>query len=254
MIYLTALCDDEAAELNKTEIILNEYEQEHPEVEFIIERFESADELIYRIEDNNYAPDLIFMDIFMPGPGGAADSLGMDAAKKMRDMGSRAKLFFLSTSREYALEAFDVEAFQYLLKPISQERLFGVLDRFLESEEEERKRCILLKKEGRFVKVAVNDIIYCEAQGKTQCLYFADGRESWQRLTMMELYELLSPYQEFVKIGAAFIVNLEYVDSLSAQDICLTNGRKIYLPRGAYKGLREQYFNYFCKTCENEKC
>ena len=249
MTYLTALCDDETAELNKTEKILNDYEQEHPEVDFIIERFESADELIYRIEDKNYAPDLILMDIYMPGPGGVSDSLGMEAAKKLRDMGSRAKLFFLTTSREFALEAFDVEAFQYLLKPISQERLFGALDRVLESEEEERKRYILLKKEGRFVKVAVNDIVYCEAQGKTQCLHFSDGGEYRQRMTMMELFELLSPYQEFAKIGVAFIVNLEYVDSLSAQDICLTGGRRIYLPRGAYKGLREQYFNYFCKTC-----
>lgn len=248
MTYLTALCDDETAELNKTEKILNDYEQEHPEVDFIVERFESADELIYRIEDKNYSPDLIFMDIYMPGPGGVSDSLGMEAAKKLRDMGSKAKLFFLTTSREFALEAFDVEAFQYLLKPISQERLFGALDRVLESEEEERKRYILLKKEGRFVKVAVNDIVYCEAQGKTQCLHFSDGGEYRQRMTMMELFELLSPYQEFAKIGVAFIVNLEYVDSLSAQDICLAGGRKIYLPRGAYKGLREQYFNFYCRN------
>ena len=248
MTYLTALCDDETAELNKTEKLLNAYEQEHPEVDFMIERFESADELIYRIEDKNYAPDLIFMDIFMPGPGGVSDSLGMEAAKKLRDMGSRAKLFFLSTSREYAVEAFDVEALQYLIKPISQERLFGVLDKFLDNEEEERKRCILLKMEGRLVRVPVTDIVYCEAQGKTQRLHFADGRESQQRMTMMELFDLLSPYQEFVKIGAAFIVNLEYIDSLSAQDICLTGGRKIYLPRGAYKGLREQYFNYYCRN------
>lgn len=248
MTYLTALCDDESAELNKTEKILNAYEQEHPEVNFVIERFESADELIYRIEDINYAPDLIFMDIFMPGPGGVSDSVGMEAAKKLRDMGSRAKLFFLTTSREYALEAFEVEALQYLLKPISQERFFGVLDKFLESGEEERKRCILLKMEGRLVRVPVTDIVYCEAQGKTQCLHFTDGRESRQRMTMTEFFDLLSPYQEFVKIGAAFIVNLEYIDSLSAQDICLTGGRQIYLPRGAYKGLREQYFNYYCRN------
>ncbi|MDE6213766.1 MAG: DNA-binding response regulator, partial [Lachnospiraceae bacterium] len=64
MTYLIALCDDETVELNKTEKILNDYEQEHPEVDFMIECFESADELIYRIEDKNYAPDLIFMDIF----------------------------------------------------------------------------------------------------------------------------------------------------------------------------------------------
>lgn len=247
MIYLTALCDDEITELNKTEKILNAYVQQHPEVDFVIEHFQNAGELLYRIEDSNYAPDLIFMDIFMPGPGGVSDSLGMEAAKKLRDMGNRAKLFFLTTSREYALEAFDVDAAQYLIKPVAEDRLFGVLDRFLENEREEQKRYILLKVEGRFMRVAVNDIVYCEAQGKTQCLYFADGGECRQRMTMTELYELLSPYREFVRIGAAFIVNLDYIESLSAQDIHLTDGRKIYLPRGAYKGLREQYFNYYCR-------
>lgn len=249
MTYLTALCDDEILELNKTENILNAYERKHPEVDFITERFENAEELLYRIEDGNYAPDLIFMDIFMPGPRGESDSTGMAAAKKLRDMGCRAKLFFLTTSGEYALEAFDVNASQYLIKPVTQERMFDVLDMFLESQEDEKKKYILLKVEGRFVKVAVNDIIYCEAQRKIQCIHLADGGEYLQRMTMTELGEILSDYREFVKVGSAFIVNLEYIDSLNARDICLSDGKKIYLPRGAYKGLRERYFNYYCRTC-----
>lgn len=249
MTYLTALCDDEAEELNKTEKILNAYEKKHPQTDFIIECFESADELLYRMEDRNYAPDLIFMDIFMPGPGGISESMGMTAAKKLRNMGSRARLFFLTTSREYALEAFDVNASQYLLKPITQEKMFDVLDTFLESEEEEKKKYILLKVEGRFVKVAVNDIVYCEAQGKIQYIHLAEGGEYLQRMTMTELGAILSDYGEFVRVGSAFIVNLEYVDSMNARDVCLAGGKKIYLPRGAYKGLRERYLNYYCRNC-----
>lgn len=249
MTYLTALCDDETEELNKTEKILNAYEKKHPQTDFIIECFESADELLYRMEDRNYAPDLIFMDIFMPGPGGISESMGMTAAKKLRNMGSRARLFFLTTSREYALEAFDVNASQYLLKPITQEKMFDVLDTFLESEEEEKKKYILLKVEGRFVKVAVNDIVYCEAQGKIQYIHLAEGGEYLQRMTMTELGAILSDYGEFVRVGSAFIVNLEYVDSMNARDVCLAGGKKIYLPRGAYKGLRERYLNYYCRNC-----
>lgn len=249
MTYLTALCDDETEELNKTEKLLNAYEKKHPQTDFIIECFESADELLYRMEDRNYAPDLIFMDIFMPGPGGISESMGMTAAKKLRNMGSRARLFFLTTSREYALEAFDVNASQYLLKPVTQERMFGVLDAFLENEEEERKKYILLKVEGRFVKVAVNDIVYCEAQGKIQCIHLSDGREYLQRMTMTELGTILSDYGEFVRVGSAFIVNLEYIDSMNARDVCLSGGKRIYLPRGAYKGLRERYLNYYCRSC-----
>lgn len=249
MTYLTALCDDETEELNKTEKILNAYEKKHPQTDFIIECFESADELLYRMEDRNYAPDLIFMDIFMPGPGGISESMGMTAAKKLRNMGSRARLFFLTTSREYALEAFDVNASQYLLKPITQEKMFDVLDIFLESEAEEKKKYILLKVEGRFVKVAVNDIVYCEAQGKIQYIHLAEGGEYLQRMTMTELGAILSDYGEFVRVGSAFIVNLEYVDSMNARDVCLAGGKKIYLPRGAYKGLRERYLNYYCRNC-----
>ena len=237
MTYLTALCDDETVELNKTEKILGAYEQERSGVEFVIERFESAGDLLCRIEDKNYAPDLIFMDIFMPGEEGEQESCGMKTAKKLRSMGNRAKLFFLTTSREYALEAFDVEASQYLLKPVTQEKMFNVLDRLLKEGEKERKRYILLKFERRIARVAVDDIVCCEAQGKTQCLHLSDGGE----------YALLLPYHKFVRIGAAFIVNLECVGSLNAHEICLMGGRKIYLPRGTYKGLREQYFNYYCQ-------
>lgn len=249
MIYLTALCDDEITELAKTKKILIEYKKKHPQADFIIECFESADELLYRIEDRNYAPDLIFMDIFMPGPEGISESMGITVAKKLRNMGSRARLFFLTTSREYALEAFDVNASQYLLKPVTQEKMFDVLDTFLKNEKEERQRYILIKAEGRFVKVAVNDIVYCEAQGKLQCIHLADGGEYLQRMTMTELGETLLNYGEFVRVGSAFIVNLEYIDSLNARDICLTGEKRIYLPRGSYKGLRERYFNYYCKNC-----
>lgn len=248
MTYLTAICDDEKAELKKTEKILTAYEREHSGVHFVVECFGNVEDLLCRIGDRTYAPDLVIMDIFMPGKEGKMASCGMEAAKRLRDMGSRAKLFFLTTSKEYALDAFDVDASQYLLKPVTQERLFYALERFVEKEEEERKSCLLLKVEGRIVKVAVNDIVYCEAQGKTQHLHLTDDEECRQRMTMSELNELLSPYCKFVRIGAAFIVNLEHINSLNSQEIYLTGGKKIYLPRGAYKGLREQYFNYYCKA------
>lgn len=246
MTYLIALCDDETAELNKTEKILSAYERKHPELDFMIESFESAGELLYMVEERNYAPDMIFMDIFMPGQDGTNVCLGMEAAKRLRKMGNRAKLFFLTTSREYALEAFDVEASQYLLKPVAEDRITAALDRIVAETEEERKKYLLLKIEGRIVRVAVKDIVYCEARGKTQSMYLVDGGEQLLRLTMTELYEMLSRYMEFVRIGAAFIVNMEYIDSLNAQDICLTTGKKIYLPRGAYKNLKELYFGYYC--------
>lgn len=239
-MYLIALCDDETAELNKTEQIISEYEKKHPGIDFLIERFENANELLYKVKEKNFAPDFIFMDIYMP------DKMGTDVVRQLRSMGSESKVIFLTTSKEHALEAYSMDAVQYLVKPISEEMLFSVLDRFSSGMEEKRIRYLLFKIEGKIQRVAVNDLIYCEAQGKIQRLYLADHTQYVLRMTMSEIYEMLSRYPEFVRVGIAYIVNLEHVDNLNAREVQMDNGKKIYLPRGSYQPLRERYFGYYC--------
>lgn len=246
MTVKIALCDDETAEFKKTERLLNAYEQKHTSIDFMIERFESTDELLYMVRERKYSPDLVFMDIYMPGETGENAPLGMEAARWLRDMGSRANLIFLTMSREHALDAFEVEASQYLLKPVQEDKLFSLLDRFWKEAEEEREKYILLRVEGMVTRVSLNDIVYCEAQGKHQCIYMADGTEVLQNLTMAKIYEMCAVCQELVKVGASYIVHLEHIVSLNAQEAQMDNGQKIHLPRGAYRLLREKYFDYYC--------
>ncbi len=249
-MYRIALCDDEPAELEKTEKLLGGYEKKHSGLNFVTRRFKQADELLHVVREEKYMPDVIFMDIYMPDKGNDPCPLGIDAAKELRNTGYKGKIVFLTTSKEYALEAFDVDAMQYIVKPVLEDRLFLLLDSLFKDMEEERRKFILLRIEGRHVRVAVNDIVYCEAQGKRQCLYLVDGTSCLLRMTMTELYEQLLYYQEFVRIGAGFIVNLGYIDSLNAKEVCMDNGMKIFLPRGTFKSLREQYFSYYCRERE----
>ena len=122
-----------------------------------------------------------------------------------------------------------------------------VLDRLFVDKQDKRKDCLLLRIEGKFCKVLLNDIVYCEAQGKNQRLYLEDDTYQKLRMTMTEIYGMLSGRQEFTKVGVSYIVNLNHVDSLNAHEICLDTGRSIYLPRGAYQPLREQFFKYYCE-------
>lgn len=249
-MYLIALCDDELAELEKIEKSLGDYEKKYPGLDFMIRHFENADDLLCLVREESYMPDLIFMDIYMPDRKRNSYPLGMEAAKELRNMNYRGKLIFLTTSKEYALEAFDVDAWQYMVKPVSEDKLFLVLDNLRKDIEEEQKKFILLRIEGSLVRVPLNDIVYCEAQGKKQWLYLVNGTRYLLRMTMTEIFELLSHYQEFVKLGVTFIVNLGYIASLNAKEINMDNGIKIYLPRGTYKYLREQYFGYYCREKE----
>lgn len=246
MTVQITLCDDETAELEKTERLLSAYEQKFPDLDFVLQCFEEVDELLAMVKGGSYSPDLVLMDIYMPGEQGKNIPSGIEAARKLRDIGSKAKLIFLTASEEFALEAFDVEAFGYLVKPVTKDKLFSKLDRFLEKTERERRKCILLKRAERIIKVPLNDVLYCEAQGKRQCIYMADGTKLVQNLTMAKIYDLCSVCREFVRIGVSYIVNLEHIASLNAQEVNLDNGQKIYLPRGAYRCLREQYFDYYC--------
>lgn len=246
-MYRIALCDDETEELDKTESILQSYQEQNGRCGFSVERFDSADGLLQAVSEGEYAPDLLFMDIYMPGKPGIA------AARELRGMGNGCRIIFLTSSTEHALDAFRVDADQYLVKPVQEKELFPVLDKLLGSVERERKKYLPLRMDNRIHRVALHDIIYCEAQKKQQCIHMADGTKLYLRMTMAKIYEMLSGYHEFVRVGASYIINLEHVDSLNAQEIQMDSGKKVYMPRGAYRGVREQYFDYYCEE-EEEEC
>ncbi len=239
-MYLIALCDDEVEQLHKTEQLLTEYRNSHLVEDFRVESFESAGELLDLIERQSYLPDLIILDIYMP------DKMGIEAARELRRMGNRSQIVFLTTSKEFALDAYEVEAVQYLVKPLSGEKLFPLLDRFLKETEEERKKYILVRIENTLQRIAVDDIVYCEAQGKVQCLHFANGTQCMLRITMAKIVEMLSPYPEFMRVGIAYLVNMEHIEYLNKTEIQMDTGKKIYPPRGAYQAVRERYFAYYC--------
>lgn len=244
-MYLIALCDDEAAELSKTEQMLENYKKQHPQTEFAVRCFKSADELLSMVREENYMPDFLLLDIYMP------ETMGTEAARELRSMGNKSKIIFLTASKEHALEAFGVDALQYLVKPVSEQMLFPLLDRFFKDAEKMRRKYLLLRIDGRFQRVSVNDIVYCEAQGKIQHLHLADGMQYLLHITITEIYEMLSGYREFVRVGIAYIVNLEHVENLNSKELQMDNRKKIYLPRGSYQPLREKYFNYYCAEEEN---
>ena len=244
MTVQIALCDDESAELDKLEYMLASWDRRHAECDLVIERFLDADEMLCRILEEGYAPDLLLLDIYLQG------RQGMEAAREIRRMGRRCGIIFITSSKEHALEAFDVDAVQYLLKPVLRYELFSVLDRFTE-DMKAKKKYILLKDHG-IKRVELHDIVYCEAQKKSQRICLIDGTELLQNMTLSKVYEMLSVCREFVKVGISYVNNLEHIVSLNAREAQMDNGKTIYLPRGAYRGLREQYFDYYYSEEEGE--
>lgn len=238
-MYQIALCDDEQAELDKIGRMLCAYREQMEDTGFEVRQFAGSSELLGAMRQGQYQPDLVFMDIYMPGES------GIEAAEKLRQMGHSCHIIFLTSSRQHALEAFGVEAFSYLVKPLVPGQLFCVLDRILQKLGEDQLRYLLVQEADHMRRIPLCEILYCEAQRKRQCIYLKEGDSVYVNLTLARLCEMLAPRREFTRLGASYIVNLAHIERLNPRMLQLDNGEEIYLPRGSYKALREKYFDYY---------
>ena len=251
-MYRVAICDDEEKELDITESLLAEYLESLHSRAFIpgqdvfkqpdifVDRFTSAEELCIQISMGRYRPDLLFFDIYMEGKS------GMEAALELRREGFCGPIIFLTTSKDHALEAFGAGASMYLVKPLEKQAFFSALDKALEEVERERRRCLILRIDGKLERIVMDDIVYCEAEGNYQGLHLQDETVQSVRMTMTELYGLLTVQEGFVRAGSSYIINLNKVDSLNSREIVFSTGRRLHLPRGVYSDLKEQYFRFYC--------
>lgn len=237
-MYRIAICDDEEKELEKMEALLNTYRRAHLECRFSVQSYSSMEALLFEMANLNPF-DLLLLDICMPGKN------GIEGAKEMRKNGYEGPIIFLTGSKEYAVEAYDLNALQYLLKPVKQTRFFSALEKVLGLMNEERRRYLALCADREVRRIALRNIIYCESQNHYQTLYLASGEEVRVRMTLVELYGMLCEFPDFVRIGSTYIVNLGYVDSLSAKEMKLSTGEIIWLPRGSYNALKRQYFDFY---------
>ena len=243
-MYLIAICDDEQTELNKTAKMLGDYKTKqsggcYAESDLVVECFIDVTQLLSRIREEDYSPDLILMDIYMQ------EMTGIEAARALREMENESRIVFLTSSREHALDAFRVNATQYLTKPVSEEELFALLDNLLVQNAGKHKKYVVLQADKKICRVAVQDIVYCEAQKKNQHIYLADGTQLRLHMSMAGLEELLSGFSEIVRAGNSYIINLRHIESLNKQELRMDTDKMLYVPRASYQSLREQYFSYY---------
>lgn len=168
-------------------------------------------------------PDIIFLDIQMPPPD------GMQTARLLRKRSSQAVLIFVTAFEEYVFDAFDVGAFYYLLKPFSDEKFAGVLDRAIVQcsqkecalSAEDAQRQLVIYAGGAHRAVRVSDIVYAEVFDRKIMLHTVEGDiEYYGRLKELQR----QAGENFYRPHRSFLVNLNYVKRYNAATIWLDAG------------------------------
>ena len=216
-----AVCDDEIIECcnmaRKIKDILEEMGRP-----CIVRQFQSGGELLQALESF----DIVFLDIIMQ------DLDGMKTAQIFREKASDKIIIFVSSSREYVFEAYDVEAFQYLLKPVDDRKLKRVLQKAVLKTERCSREFIIVSSERQKKKVFLDDIYYFEIKGRVVDVHGPEG--------IFTYYEQIGELENklcdkgFFRCHKSYLVNLKYVDVYNRREVKLENGERIVIAKRRY--------------------
>ncbi|MCY6957533.1 LytR/AlgR family response regulator transcription factor [Clostridium brassicae] len=174
----------------------------------IVEEFDDSVEALQYIESNK--PNIIFLDISMPKLD------GMALGKILNNFEKKIIIVFITAYKEYAVNAFEIEAFDYILKPYSEERIVRTLKR-LERQEKSIDKCmsnkITLKQDNKLKVINIYDICYCEAHERETIIYIAKEKFV-EHSSISEFYKKL-PRKSFFKCHRSYIVNIEKITEIA---------------------------------------
>ena len=186
--------------------------------------------------------DICFLDIEM------GDISGIELAKKIRkeqgDSGKRSIIIFVTGFREYMEDAFDVNAFHYLVKPIKEKKFAEVFQRAaneVASASERREKYIIVKDGENKKKLLLREIQYIESSDRKVVFHMDNGLTE----TYARMYDLENELGDsFFRTHRCYIVNLEKVTAYSANSVQVLNGDSIMLAEKKYTDFVKTYLRY----------
>ncbi len=225
-----AVCDDEKAQRRLIINYLQEWARASGQILDILE-FPDGESLLFCWEDEKDF-DLLILDIEM------GRLSGMELAERIRGEDEEIPILFITGYETYMAQGYEVAAIQYLLKPLSKEKLFAVLDR-LQRKRKPEEKLTFLTGEGVLL-LAPSDIWFAEARGH-QCI-LSTARGSCQiRHSITELLKMLSGQKGFVRCHRSYLVNLRHISAITKTELVMDDFRRLPVSRGAYRAVNEAF-------------
>ncbi len=232
-----AICDDDKAQIGALGRLLCIWGSRRGHTVDIRE-YTSAESFLFAYPD--HPCDLLLLDIEM------GQLSGMELAKKLRAAGDMLPIVFITGYSDYMGDGYEVEALHYLLKPVSDEKLFAVLDRYLKRRAPE-KELVLSDGEG-MLHLAPELILYCEAVGKKTHVHMRDGKVLVGDEGIGAFGSRLGA--GFVACHRSYIVNLRHVRSIGRTQVKLDGGALVPLSRRLREEVNGKFVRYYAKGVE----
>lgn len=231
-MYRIAVCDDSPADTSAVVSMINKWNQK---AGLLIQTksFPSAEAFLFAYEEQRDI-DILFLDIEM------GKMSGVELARKLREMGAGMQLIFITGYMDYIAEGYDVEALHYLLKPVTEEKFFAVMERAFFRLRDREKSMLLSTAEGT-VRLPLYEIRYLEVVRNYVTVHA--GEDYSVKRTLNDMEKELD--ESFCRTHRSYLVNLRFVKKITRSEVILKDGTAIPLARGQYDHVNRALIEYF---------
>lgn len=228
-----AVCDDNIKELSRLSNLLDDYRKKTKAC-FTYINYSDSIALLEDVRKGGF--DFLLLDVMMPLAN------GMELAHEVREFDGNIKIAFLTSTPEFAVESYSVEAFAYLLKPATTDNLFPVLDKLFHLVQKPEDG-LSVKFQNGVANIPFFRLAYVEAFNRKLFFHLTDGSARELVAPLSEYEGVLLQRPEFIRVHRAFIVNLWQVQELRSADILTYTGSIVPVSRRLYGQVRKAYMD-----------
>lgn len=235
-----AVCDDNSEDIKTISALLHTYFQARPDLMGQVTVFAQGEALLtLSCEELNF--DLYLLDVLMPGIN------GIQLGHRLRERGKGGEIIYLSTSDDYAVDSYEVQAFFYLRKPVEEKKLFQVLDRAVEKLKQRQDSSMIVSTSQGPHRVPLEHIRYVERVGRIMRYHCTDGLVDSQtiRASFKETAAPLLADRRFCLCGVSFVLNFQHVTGVTNHTALLDDGSEVTLPRAAVAAFKRAWGKYW---------
>ncbi|MCF0135425.1 MAG: response regulator transcription factor [Lachnospiraceae bacterium] len=233
-----AVCDGGKKDLSRTAEQIRASISPSDDLTLQIDLFQKPFDLLDVMEKGNFY-DIYILETVLTGYS------GVELARYLRKCGITKPIIFITSDKSYALEAFEVDALQYLVKPVTKERMTETLNKARAMLKNERRAQTVFKTVDGFRHVYFRNILFTETDGKYQLVHIQGGDTYRVRTTATAMAQSLCAHPGFVRCGSSYTLNLYHIDHYDSMEVLIKDGSILPVPRGAYAGLNTAYTGYF---------
>lgn len=236
--YKAAIVDDSQEYRERVEAVLRSIAEKCGKaMEF--SKFSGAETMVYELQAGAYF-DIYVLDIEMPGMN------GMELARGIRRKYPDVCIIFVTSYSRFALESYEIDAYQYILKDKLTKRLPRVMEKFFgRTAEETEASYYTISTNSRLARFRFKDIIWIYKEEKN-AVFVTKERTYKQRMSLNDVCKLL-PEGDFVFIERGIIVNIPHISGVDKNVIILSNGESLTASRAYLKKVKEDITRYWSR-------